>query len=69
MRLAEISILRKVISLFCAIPYARLRAFPPQAVLGPCFSTGWRWSFMFRVVTPVYGRPAGRAKQEARERA
>ena len=22
---------------------ARLRAFPPQAVLGPCFSTGRRW--------------------------
>ena len=22
--------------------HARLRAFPPQAVLGPCFSTGWQ---------------------------
>jgi hypothetical protein len=38
--------------------YARLRAFPPQAVLGPCFSTGWRSAFVFHNVTPVYGRPA-----------
>ena len=37
--------------------YARLRAFAPQAVFGPCFSTGSR-SSRFNVVTPVYGRPA-----------
>jgi hypothetical protein len=40
--------------------HARSRAFPPQAVLGPCFSTGRRSPFPFPVVTPVHGRPAGR---------
>jgi hypothetical protein len=43
--------------------YARSRAFPPQAVLGPCFSTGWRSSVVYRIVTPVHGRPAGQAKR------
>jgi hypothetical protein len=37
---------------------ARSRAFPPQAVLGPCFSTGGRSLSFFHAVTPVYGRPA-----------
>jgi hypothetical protein len=39
--------------------HARLRAFPPQAVLGPCFSTGSPMVFQLRV-TPVYGRPVYR---------
>ncbi len=47
--------------------HARLRAFPPQAVLGPCFSTGLR-SPVFQTVmfssrasvTPVDGRPVWR---------
>ena len=42
--------------------HARLRAFPPRAVLGPCFSTGLR-SFPIPVVTPVYGRPLRRRRR------
>ena len=58
--------------------YARLRAFPPQALLGPAFYAGLaeRRTIVFRV-TPVYGRPprdinapsAASHAQEARERA
>ena len=39
---------------------ARSRAFPPKAVIGPCFSTGSRYAIVFVSVTPVHGRPAWR---------